>query len=314
MKSVILAAGKGNRLRNLTKTTPKCLIKLLGTPIIERSILEQKAAGIRNFIIVIGYKGEMIKRYLGNGEKLGVNIEYVKNPHYEYKDNLSSVKVVEDVIKNEEKFILTMADHYISQNVFKKAITANLDDASLILCVDYNLPNNPKEATKVLERDKHIVAIGKNIDEWNCIDTGVFLCKSSIFSYVSRCLAKNKTKWSNAVEEIAKDDKARVLDVSSAVWCDIDTESDLKLAEHIVFREKTKNLLTLAKIPILSEIIFYLIRFGCSASRNLLTLLILAVISVAAILILQKMLLKILFAILLLIILESIRVSKYVRR
>ncbi len=314
MKSVILAAGRGSRLGSLTKAMPKCLIKVLGIPLIERSILEQKAAGIKNFIIVIGYKGEMIKEYLGNGEKLGVSIKYVKNPYYEYKDNLSSVKVVEDLLKNEEKFILTMADHYISQDIFKKVVNANLEDADLLLCVDYNLPKDPEEATKVLEKDGYIVAIGKNLKEWNCVDTGVFLCKSSVFAYVNECLANNKTKWSNAVEKIAKDGKAKVLDISSASWGDVDTESDLKFIERVVFKEKTKNLPTLAKIPILDTIIFYITKLACSDLQKFSILFVLAITATLTMLILQRVLLSIIFAIFLLLLSESLRVSKYVKK
>ena len=72
MKALIIAAGRGQRLDHLTKENPKPLIKLLGLSLIERVILTAKQAGIKEFIIVIGYLGNKIKLKLGNGEKYGI--------------------------------------------------------------------------------------------------------------------------------------------------------------------------------------------------------------------------------------------------
>ncbi|KKM27582.1 hypothetical protein LCGC14_1573260, partial [marine sediment metagenome] len=83
MKALIIAAGEGSRLRNLTKDKPKPLVRLLGLSLVERVILTAKEVGIDEFIIVIGYLGERIKEKLGDGNRYGVKITYIENREWE---------------------------------------------------------------------------------------------------------------------------------------------------------------------------------------------------------------------------------------
>ncbi|MFH1664005.1 MAG: sugar phosphate nucleotidyltransferase [archaeon] len=73
----ILAGGKGTRLKPLTDKTPKPMIEVKGKPILEYVIQLLAKYEIKNAVIALGYKGEQIKDYFGNGEKFGLNIEYV---------------------------------------------------------------------------------------------------------------------------------------------------------------------------------------------------------------------------------------------
>ncbi|GAF87882.1 unnamed protein product, partial [marine sediment metagenome] len=79
MKALIIAAGEGSRLGNLTKDKPKPLVRLLGLSLVERVILTAKEVGIDEFIIVIGYLGQRVKEKLGNGNRYGVKIVYIEN-------------------------------------------------------------------------------------------------------------------------------------------------------------------------------------------------------------------------------------------
>jgi NDP-sugar pyrophosphorylase family protein len=92
-KAVILAAGRGKRLHPYTEKYPKPLTPIADRPILEHVIYTLKNVGIREFIIVTGYLGSAIQTYFGDGSKLGVTIQYVKNPndntpfgfhHFEY--------------------------------------------------------------------------------------------------------------------------------------------------------------------------------------------------------------------------------------
>jgi NDP-sugar pyrophosphorylase family protein len=77
-KMVIMAGGRGSRLYPETATCPKPLLKVNGKPILEHIIERAKSDGIHNFIIAVHYLSEMIKDYFGNGEKFGINIEYLE--------------------------------------------------------------------------------------------------------------------------------------------------------------------------------------------------------------------------------------------
>lgn len=76
MKAMILAAGKGERMRPLTLTTPKPLIPVNGTPLIVYHIKALAKAGFRDIIINHAWLGQQIEDYLGNGEQFGVSIQY----------------------------------------------------------------------------------------------------------------------------------------------------------------------------------------------------------------------------------------------
>ena len=80
MKAIILAAGKGERLRPLTDTLPKVMIKIGNKPCIQHNIELLKKHGIRDIAINTHYLPEKIKEYLGSGEKFGVKIKYSFEP------------------------------------------------------------------------------------------------------------------------------------------------------------------------------------------------------------------------------------------
>lgn len=77
-KIIIMAGGKGMRLRPLTKNTPKPMLKVGNKPILQIIIEKFKKSGYENFIICVNYKSKVITNYFGDGKKFGVKIEYIK--------------------------------------------------------------------------------------------------------------------------------------------------------------------------------------------------------------------------------------------
>lgn len=77
-KAIILAGGKGTRLRPITYEIPKGMIPIRGRPILEHIISLLRKYDVREIIISIGYLGEKIEEYFGDGSKFGVNIKYVR--------------------------------------------------------------------------------------------------------------------------------------------------------------------------------------------------------------------------------------------
>ena len=74
-RAVILAGGKGSRLKHLVADTPKPMMKVLGLPILYHQILQLKKYGIKYITMIVGYRSEVIKDYFGSGESMGVDIE-----------------------------------------------------------------------------------------------------------------------------------------------------------------------------------------------------------------------------------------------
>jgi NDP-sugar pyrophosphorylase family protein len=79
MKAVILAGGRGSRLGKLTESKPKPLVEVSGKPILEHLIRNATEAGIKEYIINVGYLGRMIQEYFGDGSSFGVTIQYFES-------------------------------------------------------------------------------------------------------------------------------------------------------------------------------------------------------------------------------------------
>jgi MurNAc alpha-1-phosphate uridylyltransferase len=80
MRAMILAAGRGERMRPLTDTRPKPLLEVGGKPLIEYHLEALGQAGIRDIVVNLAWQGELIRRALGDGQRFGVQIRYSDEP------------------------------------------------------------------------------------------------------------------------------------------------------------------------------------------------------------------------------------------
>ena len=238
MEALIIAAGKGSRLNH--RFSPKPLLPIYGLRLIERIILTAKLAGIHRFKIVVGYKADEIMKTIGSGEKYGVHIEYIVNPEWE-KGNGVSVSKAKQYLKGD--FILLMSDHLFDESILKKLKQIDLDDARCILCVDRNLDGNHfsvEDVTKVRMEKDSVRNIGKNIDRYNAIDTGIFLCTPVIFEALEESISKGEYSLSAGNQVLSKTGKLRTFDITGDFWIDVDDGISLKKARKILLRNLVK--------------------------------------------------------------------------
>lgn len=127
MKAVILAGGKGNRLRPLTNDIPKPMLKINDKPILEHVLMHLKKHGINDFIITIEYLGDKIEDYFKDGSKFGINIEYVK----EKKPLGTAGCLVPLKSKLNETFLLVGADNLTDLDI-KKFIEFHKENKALV--------------------------------------------------------------------------------------------------------------------------------------------------------------------------------------
>ena len=113
MIGVILAAGMAKRLRPLTDTKPKCLLKVGERTLLERTIAAMAAAGINEFVVVTGYRADQIRDFLDNLdnlESLGKpRFTYLHNADYEHNNNIYSLWMAGQIVRGQE-FLLMDSD------------------------------------------------------------------------------------------------------------------------------------------------------------------------------------------------------------
>ena len=106
--AVILCGGIGTRLGNLTKNTPKGMIKVSKKPFLEHLIIQLKKNGINEFIFLVGFKAEKIQNYFESGKKFGVKISYSYSSIE--TETLKRIYNAKSLIKKD--FILLYSDNY----------------------------------------------------------------------------------------------------------------------------------------------------------------------------------------------------------
>ena len=110
MIGVILAAGMAKRLRPLTDTKPKCLLKVGERTLLERTIDAMRQAGIQEFLVVTGYRGEMIRSFLeGYAKTCKVSFTFLDNTDYEHNNNIYSLWMACQKVRGSE-FLLMDSD------------------------------------------------------------------------------------------------------------------------------------------------------------------------------------------------------------
>ena len=119
MKAVILAAGKGTRMRDLTQDLPKPMLRVNGQPILEHIIQGIKAAGIRQFGIVTGYRADVVEGYFADGSRLGVQIQYARQL---VQDGTGKAPEVAKEFVGDDDFLLTYGDILVKPETYQQML------------------------------------------------------------------------------------------------------------------------------------------------------------------------------------------------
>jgi len=136
-QTVIFCGGFGTRLLPLTKKIPKPMVYVEKKPFLYHLILQSKKFGIKNFLILCGYKHDAIKNYFGNGSKFGVKIKYhYNNPKIETFKRLLDAKSLLN-----KSFLLLYGDNYSSLN-FRQLVNQKKSKKNSILITVCEKKNN----------------------------------------------------------------------------------------------------------------------------------------------------------------------------
>ena len=195
----LMAGGKGTRLLPLTKKIPKPLLKIKGVPIIEKIILNFINQGFKNFTISVNYLGHKIKKYLGNGERLKVNINYINEK--KYLGTAGSLSLL-DLKKTVFPIIVTNSD-LISEIDYSNLVDYhNTKKANITICgknKSFEMPygeilQNHEKVNTIIEKPKiyHLVNAGVYVIDKKIIKNTIRNKKLMMNEYITQQLKKNK--------------------------------------------------------------------------------------------------------------------------
>lgn len=221
-KAVLLAAGKGTRMRELTNDLPKPMIAVRGQPILRHIVDGLRGAGVTHFQIVVGYRADVVTDYFGDGSQFGVSVEYTTQVH---QDGTGRVVELAKDFAGADPFILSYGDILIDPVNYRRLAT--LDDAEALISVKHNpgeiakggavFVNERFEMTDLREKPQP----GEPTSPW--YNAGVYAFRPSIFEFTTRLEKSPRGEYelTDAIRALALSGrKIQALELSGD-WADV---------------------------------------------------------------------------------------------
>lgn len=250
MQAIILAAGMGKRLGDLTKGHTKCMVKVNGVTLIDRAISQLSKLNLDRLVIVVGYKGKELKDYIGHRYDDVLKIEYVENPIYDKTNNIYSLALAKDFLCQDDTILLesdlifedSMLHMLVNHPHPNLALVAKyeswMDGTMVRIDQDHNIVNFvPKAAFRYEDVDVY----------YKTVNIYKFSKEFSKKEYVPFLDAYSKVMGNNEYYEqvlrvitMVHNSSLKALPVDGCKWYEIDDIQDLDIASAIFSEHETK--------------------------------------------------------------------------
>lgn len=233
MKAIILAAGVGKRLWPVTQHHPKCLIRVGGQTLIARYLRSLAAVGVREAVLVVGYKQEMIRAAVGSGAH-GVAVRYLESDQYQRGSITSLWRAREEL---DSDALIMDADVLFHQRILERLVQSTHPNA---LLMDESVKQTGEECMVVVCGER-VVALTKRMPErYDLAGEGVGFLKvraadagalvRSVQAYVER--GRLDMEYEDALKEFFADVRVGYERIGGLPWIEIDFEEDVARAER----------------------------------------------------------------------------------
>jgi 1L-myo-inositol 1-phosphate cytidylyltransferase len=238
---LILAAGNGSRIASVAGGAPKPLVPLCGAPLLEHVLNSSREAGIERFVIVAGYRADLIRRWLRDRSMRKISVTLIENLEYQKANGISALAAKAEL---DQPFLLLMSDHIFEPKTARRLLRQPLADDEVILAVDSKIDRvfDLDDATKVQREGNYIVGVGKDLASYDALDTGMFLCSPILFNRLESAKKNGDCSLSDGMRKLAHDRKLRAFDIGDGHWQDVDSPQALAHAEEIFDRDFCGNL------------------------------------------------------------------------
>lgn len=233
--ALLLAAGTGSRLYPLTENAPKCLTLVNDVSILERLLIGLKQQGFKKLIVITGYLKENIMDYLEE-QSHGISIEYVHSPLYRTTNNIYSLWMARNIIK--EPFVLFESDLVFDEDLLEGMVFPDRMAVALMqpwlngTTVTINKQNNVlafQEGTRAIYNDvryKTVNIYSFSMQSWRIIldRIEVYIESGNVKCYYETVFAELIKEEEIALKAVSFDEKP---------WYEIDTLEDLAKATKL---------------------------------------------------------------------------------
>jgi choline kinase len=238
MKAIILAAGIASRLRPLTDTMPKCLLRIGERCLLQRCFDALLANGLKEFVVVIGYRQQQIRDFL-TAQYPAVDITFIYNERYEQTNNIYSLWLTRPYTEGQDVLLLD------SDIVFDPQIVARLLDCGQADALALNRHELGEEEIKVIvDADNRVTEISKVCSIQQAIGESIGIEKMSaaysraLFAELQRMIegeGLDNVFYERAFERlIPQGHSFYVLDTTGLFSIELDTVSDFEQAKRLI--------------------------------------------------------------------------------
>ena len=232
MDAVIIAAGYGSRLREVSDSKP--LTPVAGVPLIELGVRQAHAAGAERVIVVTGHAAERVEAFLAElAARSGIAVETVRVADWSLPNGHS---VIAGASRTRGDFLLTMADHVFADPLLGRLARSGGAGHGVTLAIDRRTDSplvDPDDATWVTTDPRGLIrAIGKALAHYNAVDCGAFLATRELPEAIAEAIALGRSgSLSDGMQLLADRGRAATLDVAGDWWLDVDDPRAHALAE-----------------------------------------------------------------------------------
>ncbi|MBD3348500.1 MAG: NTP transferase domain-containing protein [Candidatus Eisenbacteria bacterium] len=232
LKAVVLAAGKGTRLREITDSVPKPMLEVGGKPMLWRVLTALRAAGVSEAAVIVGYRGDVIRDYFGSGESVGVRLTYFVQ---EVQDGTGRAAEPAREFLSDGPFFFSFGDILTGDSAYASMAEAYENDPSDLLLAVREVPD-PSRFGAVRARDGRILEIvekpapGSAPSNW--VNAGFFVSHPLLFEYTARLKpsARGEFEIPDAIRMMIADGRVVRAYELTEPWTDIGTPEDLAAA------------------------------------------------------------------------------------
>jgi dTDP-glucose pyrophosphorylase len=221
-KAVLLAAGRGTRMRDLTEALPKPMLEVRGKPVLQHIVEGLRSNGLTKLLIVVGWRAEMVKEFFGDGSKFGVRIQYQTQ---RVQDGTGRVVALAREFVGPDPFLLSYGDILVAPENYQRICDSLAGDEAVISVKRSDdvsqggavFVNDEFQLVDLREKPKP----GEPTSPW--YNAGIYSFRPSIFDFIAKLEPSPRGEYelTDAVRNLAlSGKKVQALEITGD-WADV---------------------------------------------------------------------------------------------